>query len=118
MPWDHGSLLALVTVNAAILANTNNSVLGPLRIFLRHGAAGLLALGIADSSFLILPFGNDLLLLTLIARQHSLAWEYVPIATAGSVIGIFLLGLLTRKGGEAGLEKMMSRKGLIIGRKR
>jgi len=50
------------------------------------------------------------LLLTLIARKHSLAWEYVPIATAGSVIGIFLLGLLTRKGGEAGLEKMMSRK--------
>jgi hypothetical protein len=47
-------------------------VLGPLRIFIRHGAAGLLALGIADSSFLILPFGNDLLLLTLIARSHSL----------------------------------------------
>jgi hypothetical protein len=28
----------------------------------------------------------------------------------GTVIGIFLLDLLTRKGGEAGLEKMMSRK--------
>ena len=89
MPWEHGLLLAL-TVIAAILANTKNLVLGPLRIFLRHGAAGLLALGIADSSFLILPFGNDLLLLTLIARNHSRAWEYVPIATAGSVIGIFL----------------------------
>jgi len=110
MPWEHGSLLAFGTVIAAILANTKNSVLGPLRIFLRHGAAGLLALGIGDSSFLILPFGNDLLLLTLIARKHSLAWRYVPIATAGSVIGIFLLDLLTRKGGEAGLEKMMSRK--------
>ena len=103
-------MLLVLTVIAAILANTKNLVLGPLGIFLRHGAAGLLALGIADSSFLILPFGNDLLLLTLIARNHSRAWEYVPIATAGSVIGIFLLDLLTRKGGEAGLEKMMSRK--------
>ena len=103
-------MFALGTVIAAILANTKNSVLGPLRIFLRHGAAGLLALGIADSSFLILPFGNDLLLLTLVAHDKSSAWKYVPIATAGSVIGIFLLDLLTRKGGEAGLEKMMSRK--------
>jgi membrane protein YqaA with SNARE-associated domain len=110
MPWDHGSLLALVTVSSAILANTKNSVLGSHWISLRHGAAGLLALGVADSSFLIFPFGNDLLLLTLIARKHSLAWEYVPIATAGSVTGIFLLDLVTRKGGEAGLEKMMSRK--------
>ena len=103
-------LFALGTVIAAILANTKNSVLGPLRIFLRHGAAGLLALGIADSSFLVLPFGNDSLLLTLVARDKSRAWEYVPIATAGSLIGIFLLDLITRKGGEAGLEKMMSRK--------
>jgi membrane protein YqaA with SNARE-associated domain len=110
MPWEHGLLLALGTVIAAILANSKNLVHGPLGIFLRHGAAGLLALGIADSSFLILPFGNDLLLLTLIARNHSRAWEYVPIAAAGSVIGIFLLDLLTRKEGEAGLEKMMSRK--------
>ena len=103
-------MFAFGTVIAAILANTKNAVVGPLRIFLRHGAAGLLALGIADSSFLILPFGNDTLLLTLVARNHSRAWEYVPIATAGSVIGILLLDLLTRKGGEAGLEKMMSRK--------
>jgi len=108
----------LGTVIAAILANTKNSVVGPLRIFLRHGAAGLLALGIADSSFLILPFGNDLLLLTLIAGKHSLALEYVPIATAGSVIGIFLLDLVARKGGEAGLEKMMSQKRFDYWKKR
>lgn len=66
-------MFALGTVLAAILANTKNSVVGPLRIFLRHG--GLLALGIADSSFLILPFGNDLLLLTLVAPDKSHAWE-------------------------------------------
>ena len=108
MPGERESFLALRAVIAALTAK--DSVLGILQIFLRHGAAGLLVLGIADSSFLILPFGNDTLLLIMIARNHTLAWEYVSIATAGSVIGIFLLDLVSRKGGEAGLEKMMSRK--------
>jgi len=35
--------------------------------------AGPLVLGIADSSFLVLPFGNDVLLTVLIARNH--AWR-------------------------------------------
>src|SRR5215472_18796848 len=108
MLFEHESFLALGAVIAAISAN--DSVRGLLRTFLHFGAAGLFVLGVADSSFLILPFGNDLLLLTLIARKHSLALEYVPIAAGGSVIGIFLLDLVSRKGGEAGLEKMMSRK--------
>ena len=77
MPFEHESFLALRAVIAAISAK--DSVLGILQIFLRHGAAGLLVLGIADSSFLILPFGNDTLLLIMIARNHTLAWEYVPL---------------------------------------
>lgn len=81
-----------------------------LRIFLHLGFAGPLLLGIADSSFLFLPFGNDLLLVILIARNHSSAWLYVPIAALGSVLGIALLDLVARKGGEAGLEKMMNKK--------
>lgn len=79
-------------------------------IFLHIGFAGPLLLGIADSSFLFLPFGNDLLLVILIARNHHVAWLYVPIAAVGSVIGIALLDLVARTGGEAGLEKMMNRK--------
>ena len=75
------------------------------RILLHLGPAGPFLLGIADSSFLFLPW-----LLVIIARNHVLAWEYVPIASTGSVIGIFLLDLVSRKGGEAGLKKMMSRK--------
>jgi membrane protein YqaA with SNARE-associated domain len=67
-------------------------------------------IGVRDSSFLFLPFGNDLLLVILIRRRHASAWEYVPMAAAGSVVGIFLLDLVARKGGEPGLEKMISPK--------
>lgn len=77
---------------------------------LRIGWAGPLLLGIADSSFLVLPFGNDLLLTILIARHHALAWDYAPIAAAGSVAGIALLDLVCRSGGEAGLKKMVKRE--------
>jgi len=80
------------------------------QIFLHLGAAGPFLLGVADSSFLFLPFGNDLLVAVLVARQHAHAWEYVPMAAAGSVLGIFLLDLLCRTGGEAGLEKLTGRK--------
>lgn len=80
-----------------------------LQIFLQLGVAGPFLLGIADSSFLFLPFGNDLLVAVLVARQHALAWQYVPMAAAGSVVGIFLLDLVCRAGGEAGLEKLTGR---------
>lgn len=80
------------------------------QFFLRLGAAGPFLLGVADSSFLVLPFGNDLLLLILVARRHSLAWEYVPVAAAGSVIGIALLDFVCRRGGEAGLQKVLKPK--------
>jgi len=81
-------------------------------LVLRMGWAGPLVLGVADSSFLVLPFGNDVLLTVLIARNHNLAWEYAPIAAAGSVLGIVLLDLVCREGGEAGLEKMVKKQRL------
>jgi membrane protein YqaA with SNARE-associated domain len=80
------------------------------QVFVHLGALGPFFLGIADSSFLFLPFGNDLLVAVLIARHHALAWEYVPMAAAGSVTGVFLLDLVARAGGEAGLEKLAGRK--------
>jgi membrane protein YqaA with SNARE-associated domain len=80
------------------------------KIVLLMGWAGPLVLGIADSSFLVLPFGNDLLLTVLIARNHALAWEYTPIAASGSVLGIMLLDLVCRSGGEAGLKKMVKKQ--------
>lgn len=69
--------------------------------------AGPLILGIADSSFLFLPFGNDLLVVILVARSHARLPVYVLTAAIGSVLGVLLLDSVCRKGGEEGLRKMM-----------
>ncbi len=85
-----------------------NKVLGHLLAWLLHlGAFGPLLLGIADSSFLFLPFGNDLLVVTLTARHHGDLPFYVVTAAMGSTLGVVLLDLVCRKGGEEGLKKMM-----------
>jgi membrane protein YqaA with SNARE-associated domain len=79
---------------------------------LKLGVFGPLLLGIADSSFLFLPFGNDLLLVVLTARDHAHLALYVLTAAAGSTIGVFLLDAVCRKGGEEGLKKMMNARRL------
>jgi membrane protein YqaA with SNARE-associated domain len=71
--------------------------------FRRMGALGLFILGVCDSSFLFLPFGNDLL---LIARgrggRHPWRWVIYTLAAAlGSVIGATLVDLVMRKAGAA-----------------
>jgi membrane protein YqaA with SNARE-associated domain len=80
--------------------------------FLHLGAFGLVAVGILDSSFLFLPVGNDLLLVVLVIRHHEYLLLYVAAASLGSAIGVLLLDLVCRKGGEDGLKKMMSRRRL------
>jgi membrane protein YqaA with SNARE-associated domain len=74
------------------------------------GAGGLFLLGILDSSFLFLPLGNDLLITALTIQHHEKLPLYVALASLGSAIGVFFLDLVTRKGGEAGLQKMMSKR--------
>ncbi len=74
---------------------------------LRLGLFGPLLLGIADSSFLFLPFGNDLLIVILTARDHRHLAAYVAMAAIGSTLGVLLLDTVCRKGGEEGLKKMM-----------
>ena len=78
--------------------------------FLHLGVFGPLILGVLDSSFLFLPFGNDVLLVVLTARKHEDYFWYVPMAAAGSMLGVFLLDLVCRKGGEEGLRKMLKPK--------
>jgi membrane protein YqaA with SNARE-associated domain len=68
---------------------------------------GPLLLGIADSSFLFLPFGNDLLIVILTARNHKHLAFYVLTAAIGSTLGVLLLDTVCRKGGEEGLKRMM-----------
>jgi membrane protein YqaA with SNARE-associated domain len=84
------------------------SLLRQLLVWLLHlGLFGPLILGIADSSFLFLPFGNDLLVVILTVRDHAHLALYVVTAAIGSTFGVLLLDVVCRKGGEEGLKKMM-----------
>jgi len=77
-------------------------------VWLLHlGLFGPLILGIADFSFLFLPFGNDLLVVFLTARDHVHLLLYVLTSTIGSTLGVLLLDTVCRKGGEEGLKRMM-----------
>src|SRR5258708_39069065 len=78
--------------------------------FVHLGAFGLIIFGVLDSSFLFLPVGNDLLLIGLVIRHHEYLPLFVAAASLGSWIGVLLLDLVCRKGGEDGLKKMMSRR--------
>jgi membrane protein YqaA with SNARE-associated domain len=71
----------------------------------RLNGFGLLLIGALDSSFLFLPFGNDLLLVAMVARKPSYWPYFAGMATAGSVVGCLITDAITRKGGEIGLER-------------
>jgi membrane protein YqaA with SNARE-associated domain len=83
-----------------------------LRMFMRMGLLGLVLMSALDSSFLVLPFGNDLLLIALVSsNRESLFWiAYVIVSAIGSVVGVFFVDLIMRKAGESGLERFVSRK--------
>lgn len=67
---------------------------------------GPLLMGILDSSFLMLPFGNDLLVVGLVAHNHDGIPWYVLAAACGSTIGALILALVSRKIGEEGISKL------------
>lgn len=82
-----------------------------LLAFLFHlGYFGPLVMGILDSSFLFLPFGNDLLVVALVADRHQHVWLYVLSAAVGSTLGALLLTLLARKLGADGISKLAGPK--------
>lgn len=72
------------------------------------GGLGLLIMGVLDSSFLFMPLGNDLLVIALTARHESRMPYYAVMATLGSVAGVLLVDVLSRKGGEKGLNGRVS----------
>ena len=78
----------------------------------RFGGLTLLAVGILDSSFLFMPLGNDLLVIALTAKKHSIPFMlyYGGMATIGSILGCLLVDLVVRKAGEEGLEKYLSKR--------
>lgn len=72
----------------------------------RIGYFGPLLMGILDSSFLILPFGNDLMVVALVAQHRQGTPWYVLSAAVGSTLGVLALALVGRKLGEQGLRKI------------
>ena len=97
---DHPRLLLLIT-SASVL-----------RFFRRLGIFGLFLMSALDSSFLVLPFGNDLLLIALVSsnRQGFMWIAYVLVSAIGSVVGVAIIDALMRKAGEKGLERFLSEK--------
>ena len=83
-----------------------------LRMFMRMGLLGLFLMSALDSSFLVLPFGNDLLLIALVSSNRESFWwiAYVIVSAIGSVVGVFFVDLIMRKAGESGLERFISRQ--------
>jgi membrane protein YqaA with SNARE-associated domain len=79
----------------------------PLLHFLFHiGYFGPLLMGILDSSFLVLPFGNDLVVVGLVAQHPKGIALYVIAAALGSSLGAILLVLASRKLGEEGIRRI------------
>lgn len=79
----------------------------PLLHFLfRLGYFGPFVMGVMDSSFLILPFGNDLLVVGSVARHHQGIPWFVLSAACGSTVGACLLALVCHKLGEEGIRRI------------
>ena len=88
-----------------------SSFFHPLLHFLFHlGYLGPFFMGILDSSFLVLPFGNDLLIVGLVANNHHGLPFYVLSAACGSTLGVLSLALIARKFGEEGICKVAGQK--------
>jgi membrane protein YqaA with SNARE-associated domain len=75
-----------------------HALLRPLaHFFFALGGFGLLLLGTLDSSFLMLPLGNDLLVVALTAQRPGHMFYYVAMATLGSVAGVAFAHVVSSK---------------------
>ncbi len=93
-------------------------VLAIFHFLYRLGGFGLIVLGVFDSSFLFMPLGNDMLVVAFTVRHAHLLLYYAAMATAGSVLGCFIMDAASRKIGEEGIEKRVSKKRLDFVRRR
>jgi membrane protein DedA with SNARE-associated domain len=83
----------------------------PILLFLAElGAPGLFLVGVLDSSFLFLPFGNDLLMLGLSAQHPAKIAYFAFFGALGSMVGCALIDKIARKGGEEGLSRLLPEK--------
>lgn len=72
--------------------------------FFALGGFGLVLLGVLDSSFLMMPLGNDLLVVALTASHRPHMPYYVAMATLGSTLGVALAHYVSSKGGKKLIE--------------
>lgn len=95
-----------IGLSVALIASWGASLFAFVR---KLGGLGLFIMGILDSSFLFLPFGNDVLLIALVSnnRDSSIWILYVIMSAIGSVVGILILDVLMRRMGEGGLERFV-----------
>ncbi len=63
----------------------------------RLGGIGLFAVGVVDSSILMAPLANDLLVVALAATHPHRMWYYALMAAAGSTAGCAITDFLSRK---------------------
>jgi len=76
-----------------------------IALFMLHrGGVGLLFVGIADSSFLVMPLANDLLVIALSADHPVRMPYFAAMAALGSTIGCAVTATLIRKA-EKGVER-------------
>ena len=79
-----------------------------LTFFLQLGALGNLLLCLSRTiPFYFCRSADDLLTVVLVARNHARLVLYVLAGAVGSTMGVFLLDLVCRKGGEAGLKRLV-----------
>lgn len=76
-------------------------------------AWGAFVLSFLDSTVLfVIPFGNDALIVYLVARNHELMWLYPLLMTAGSLLGAASTYWIGHKLGEKELPRFVSGKHL------
>src|SRR5688572_21361940 len=79
----------------------------------RLDAPGMFLVAIADSSFLSIPEGNDILIVIMsTGKTWSRMAYYVSMTTLGSILGCLLLYTVGRKGGSPLLRRRFSERNI------
>lgn len=78
--------------------------------FIHYGAWGVLVLSFLDSTFLTLPLAIDLSVIVLASLHHEGAPLFALAATAGSLVGAYVMYWVGRKGGESFIQAHVSER--------
>jgi len=76
----------------------------------RLGGIGLFAVGVVDSSILMAPLANDLLVIALAATHPQRMCYYAAMAAAGSTAGCAITDMLSRKAEESVRKLVRSKR--------